>query len=168
MSTRNAFALILILASLLCLYPGLFLEMLTIKVGAKLPLIGQLDLHEATQSIMQTIETLFNDENYLVAWLILLFSVVVPLAKILMLLLVLLSKDSSLNAALLRCVSAIGKWSMADVFVVSIFMAMLASKSNEAVSATLHAGYYYFTAYCVLSILGTQLIKLPDQRGLTQ
>ena len=168
MSKRNICALILILASLLCLYPGLFFNMLTIKVGKELPFIGQVDLYEATQSIMQTVEYLFVDQNYLVAALIFIFSVVVPVAKIILLLVVLFSVNEKLSELMLKFVSAIGKWSMADVFVVSIFMAFLASKSNEAVSATLHEGYYYFTAYCLLSILGTQLIERPNnQRRLS-
>lgn len=162
MSVRNICALILILASLICLYPGLTFDMLTIKVGTVMPLIGQLDLYEATQSILQTIDNLFVNENYLVAWLILLFSVVVPLMKALMLLVVLLFKQFTRRNTLFHFVSIIGKWSMADVFVVSVFMAYLATQSNQAVSATLHEGFYYFTAYCVLSILGTQLIQLSD------
>ena len=142
--------------------------MLTIKVGKELPFIGQVDLYEATQSIMQTVEYLFVDQNYLVAALIFIFSVVVPVAKIILLLVVLFSVNEKLSELMLKFVSAIGKWSMADVFVVSIFMAFLASKSNEAVSATLHEGYYYFTAYCLLSILGTQLIERPNnQRRLS-
>jgi len=142
--------------------------MLTIKVGKELPFIGQVDLYEATQSIMQTVEYLFVDQNYLVAALIFIFSVVVPVVKIVLLLVVLFSVNEKLSELMHKFVSAIGKWSMADVFVVSIFMAFLASKSNEAVSATLHEGYYYFTAYCLLSILGTQLIERPNnQRRLS-
>lgn len=160
MSKRNVCALILILASLGCLYPGLMFAMMTIKVGTVLPIIGQLDLHESTQSIIQTIDNLFSKQNYLVAWLILLFSVVVPVLKALMLLIVLIFEQFRARQQLFKFVSLIGKWSMADVFVVSIFMAFLATHSNDTVSATLHEGFYYFTAYCVLSILGTQLIKL--------
>ena len=160
MSIRNISALVLILASLGCLYPGLMSAMMTIKVGAVLPLLGHLELYEATQSIIQTIQNLFSKQNYLVAWLILLFSVIVPLFKVTMLLIVLLFKQYVWREQLLKFVSLIGKWSMADVFAVSIFIAYLATKSNEAVSATLHSGFYYFTAYCVLSILGTQLIDM--------
>ena len=160
MSKRNLSALLLILASLGCLYPGLMSAMMTIKVGAVLPFLGNLELYEATQSIIQTIQSLFRQQNYLVAWLILLFSVIVPLFKVAVLLSILLLKRYSWCEPMFKLVSVIGKWSMADVFVVSIFMAFLATKSNEAISATLHSGFYYFTAYCVLSILGTQLIKL--------
>ena len=160
MSIRNISALILILASLACLYPGLMSAMLTIKVGTVLPLIGHVELYQATQSILQAIDNLFENQNYLVAWLILIFSVVVPILKVILLLAVLILKQFARREQIFKFVSVIGKWSMADVFVVSIFMAYLATKSNEAVSATLHSGFYYFTAYCVLSILGTQLIKL--------
>jgi len=164
MSIRNACALILILASLACLYPGLMFAMLTIKVGTVLPFIGSLELYEATQSIVQTIENLFFNQNHLVAWLILIFSVVIPILKVVILLMVLLFKNNRWREPLFKFVSVIGKWSMADVFVVSIFMAYLATHSNEAVSATLHEGFYYFTAYCVLSILGTQFIAPHDNK----
>ena len=144
MSIRNISAFVLLLASLGCLYPGLMFAMLTIKVGTVLPLLGNLELYEATQSIIQTIDNLFVNQNYLVAWLILLFSVVIPLVKVIMLLAVLLFKQGKWRTQLFKFVSVIGKWSMADVFVVSVFMAFLATKSNEAVSATLHSGFYYF------------------------
>ena len=165
MSKRNACALILILASLACLYPGLMFPMLTIKVGTVLPLIGALELYEATQSIVQTIENLFANKNHLVAWLILIFSVVIPILKVAILLIVLLFRNNQWREPFFNFVAVIGKWSMADVFVVSIFMAYLATQSNEAVSATLHEGFYYFTAYCVLSILGTQLIILHERES---
>ena len=162
MSPRNLIALFLILASLVCLYPGLFQEMLTIKVSREFPLIGQMTLYEATQSIVQTIETLYLDQNYVVAGLILLFSVLVPLIKVLLLLLVLFSRNLGLNRAVLGFVSAITKWSMADVFVVGVFIAYLSTRSNESIEASLHGGFYYFTAYCLLSILGTQLVERPN------
>ena len=88
---------------------------------------------------------------------------VVPILKILTLLFVLVVNESKWRQLAFNAVSLIGKWSMADVFVVSVFMAFLVTKSNEAISATLHSGFYYFTGYCVLSILGTQLMELPAQ-----
>lgn len=160
MSIRNISALVLILASLLCLYPGLTSPMMTITIKAVLPLLGEMQFYEATQSILQTIKSLFEADNNLVAWLILLFSIVVPVAKALMLLTVLFFHQLGVRHHLFKIVSLIGKWSMADVFVVSIFMAFLSNQSNTYVDAILHAGFYYFTAYCVLSILGTQLIDL--------
>lgn len=165
MNLRNIAALVLIIASLLCLYPGLTQAMMTIKIATELPILGKLDLYEATQSIVQTISNLFNERNLFVGWLILLFSILVPLIKAGLLLLVILVPTIQYRGQLFGFVSAIGKWSMADVFVVSVFMAFLVTQSNDAINATLHSGFYYFTAYCILSILGTQLIdlKIEDQ-----
>lgn len=160
MSFRNISALVLILASLLCLYPGLTMPMMTVTIKAVLPIVGEMQFYEATQSILQTIKTLFAADNSFVAWLLLLFSIVVPVVKALMLLTVLLFHKLGIRHHLFKFVSLIGKWSMADVFVVSIFMAFLSNQSNSYVDAILHNGFYYFTAYCVLSILGTQLIDL--------
>lgn len=162
MSIRNISALVLILASLMCLYPGLTSPMMTITIKAILPILGEMQFYEATQSILETIKSLFSADNNLVAWLILLFSIVVPLLKALMLLTVLLFRQLGIRHHLFNFVSLIGKWSMADVFVVSIFMAFLSNQSNAYVDAILHDGFYYFTAYCVLSILGTQLIDLRE------
>ena len=167
MSTRNIIALCLIIASLICLYPGLTQDMMTLKISKKLPILGTRTLLETTQSILQTIENLFAKKNYLVAWLILIFSVVIPLLKAGLLLLVLCLRDFAGRSQILSFISIIGKWSMADVFVVSIFMAFLVTQSNDAVAAWLHDGYYYFTAYCLLSILGTQLICLDTKQAQT-
>ena len=71
MNTRNIIALILIIISLCCLYPGLVKPILSIKIGAVLPIVGELSLHESTQSIISTIEELYENKNTLVASLIL-------------------------------------------------------------------------------------------------
>ncbi len=162
MTLRNKIALGLILLSLICLYPGLFEPILSIKVAAKLPIIGELALHETTQSIVKTIQTLHENDNTLVAFLILFFSIVVPVIKAVVLLFVLFAKRLTNRAALHRFVYIIGKWSMADVFVVGVFLAFLATKSNESVHAQLHSGFYYFLAYCLISLLAIQVMKVEE------
>ena len=74
-------------------------------------------------------------------------------------------------------VAAIGKWSMADVFVVAIFLAILSTNhadtfSRETLSLfgfgisidistqTLSAagdGFFYFVGYCLVSLLASHL-----------
>ncbi len=157
---RNILALIFIIVSLACLYPGLYYPMLNIYVGATFPLVGELQLYNETQSIVGSIRSLFASGNNLVAYLILLFSIVVPIAKALILLAVLFMSQHRFGQHAYRFVALIGKWSMADVFVVSIFMAFLAGQANTNITATLHDGFYYFTAYCILSIIGIQLMKI--------
>lgn len=160
---RNVLALLLILTSLAVLYPGLTKPILNIHIGATLPFVGELEIFDQTQSIMQSIESLNESGNSLVAGLILLFSVVVPILKAILLLTVIFFKSLPGRKAIHTFVGIIGKWSMADVFAVSIFMAYLASAAHPNANAQLHDGFYYFLAYCVISIIGIQIMKVEEQ-----
>ena len=59
---------------------------------------------------------------------------------------------------------AIGKWSMADVFVIAIMVAYLAAVASKdmdelfSLEAEFSSGFYYFLGYCLLSILASQLL----------
>ena len=162
MSIRNIIALLLIIASLICLYPGLVKPILSINIGVDLPILGSVDLHNTKQSIMGTIKTLHKNNNSLVAGLILLFSVIVPIIKAISLLLVLFIKKLPFRTHLKKFISLISKWSMADVFVVGIMLAFLATRSDDNIDARLHEGFYYFLAYCMLSILSVVFLKIDD------
>ncbi|OEK04149.1 paraquat-inducible protein A [Roseivirga misakiensis] len=162
MNTRNIIAFILIVGSLICLYPGLTEPMLSIRVAAKIPLIGDFELFERTQSVIEVIRDLFKNKNNLVATLILLFSVIIPILKAVLLLVVLAAKKWRYRTHTHKFIAAIGKWSMADVFVVGVLLAYLATSSEESISAEIFEGFYYFTAYCIVSILGIQIMDLRD------
>ncbi len=149
-------------ASLVCLYPGLTEPMLSIRIAAKIPLIGDFELFERTQSVIEVIKELYKANNNLVATLILLFSVIIPILKALLLMIIIAFKKWSFRKHVYRFVSAIGKWSMADVFVVGVFLAYLATSSEESISAEIFIGFYYFTAYCIISIIGIQIMDLKD------
>lgn len=163
MQKRNIVALVLTLASLILLYPGLTEPILKIAIAAELPILGKTTFYENTQSILQTVKTLYSNNNALVAGLIFLFSVVVPFTKGVIILLTILVKDFALKEKLYRFVYIIGKWSMADVFVVGVFIAFLSTTSNKAIEAELLAGFNYFAAYCLLSLLGIQLTKVDSE-----
>jgi uncharacterized paraquat-inducible protein A len=135
---------------------------LSLKIGAALPLVGTLTLHESSQSILKTIETLNENNNALVAFLILLFSVIVPLFKAISLLSVLLIKKLRKHSRLHKFIALISKWSMADVFVVGVFIAFLSSQSNEALEAKLGMGFYWFLAYCLISIAASQVMTTDE------
>jgi uncharacterized paraquat-inducible protein A len=65
--------------------------------------------------------------------------------------------------ALFRVVGAIGKWSMADVFVMGLFLAYLAGNAVAGMTAMLHQGFWYFLGYCLLSVLSAQLMKVEPE-----
>ncbi|WP_053981632.1 paraquat-inducible protein A [Marinagarivorans algicola] len=157
---RNTAALVLILLSLVMLYPGLTQPMMNLTIEASLPLIGRMEFYNQTQSIMQSVRSLFDSGNQTVAILILLFSVIVPLLKAIFLLLAFTLPMPDVRYYLHKLVLIISKWSMADVFVVGIFMAYMAGQAHPSATASLHNGFYYFTAYCILSILGAQLMRI--------
>ena len=52
----------------------------------------------------------------------------------------------------MRLVHAIGKWSMADVFVVAVLLAMLALGRDPATRAATGPGLYFFAGYCLLAL----------------
>ncbi|UXP31279.1 paraquat-inducible protein A [Reichenbachiella agarivorans] len=162
MLKRNIVALVLTIISLAILYPGLTFPILQITVSADLPILGKTTFYEQTQSILQTVETLYKTNNKFVASLIFLFSVVVPATKGVIVLSVLLIKDFKLKYKLYKFVHSIGKWSMADVFAVAVFMAFLSAQSNSSVEAVLHQGFFYFASYCLISLLGLQFIKIAE------
>jgi paraquat-inducible protein A len=128
-------------------------------------------------SIMATVKELWEDQRLLVAALIFAFSVCIPLLKTILLCIAYFTQSIQVEKKLINFVSAIGKWSMADVFVIAIFLAIMSTNhadtsNSEQLSVfgfkialdistqTLSAageGFYYFTAYCVLSLIGTQL-----------
>jgi len=162
MNTRNIVALILIVASLCCLYPGLVKPVMSLKISAEIPLLGEMVLQETTQSVVSTIKSLYEANNNLVASLILLFSIVVPLIKAVVLLAVLLVPKLPAKSWLHNFVAIISKWSMADVFVVGVLLAFLATKSEETIQAWIHEGFYFFLAYCIISILAAQIIDIKS------
>lgn len=162
MQKINVLAMTLLVISLACLYPGITKPMMNLSVAPTLPLIGKMELYNQTQSIYQTIKALFQSGNELVGFLILLFSIVVPLIKAALLFSIFVFKQWSYRGLAYKVVNAIAKWSMADVFVIGVFMAYLAGTANPNINAILYEGFWWFTAYCILSILGGQLLRLES------
>lgn len=162
MSKRNIVGLALIIVSLICLYPGLTLPILNIKVGASIPLLGELELYNRTQSVISGIELLYEYDNTFVATMILIFSVVVPVLKAVILFAVLAFSNWKHRLNAYNFVAIIGKWSMADVFVVATFLAYLGTTSDEGINSEVMEGLYYFAAYCIISLLAIQVIDVKD------
>jgi uncharacterized paraquat-inducible protein A len=141
----------LVVLAFCMLVPGVHLPMLSIE--ASVSVMGlNLELMNQTRSILQTVSILYSRGSGLVASLILLFSVVVPAVKALCLLLRLLHLSGAMDAVLRRIINVISKWSMADVFVMGIWVAFLSAQATAQLSATLHSGFYFFLGYCLLSI----------------
>lgn len=164
MGKKNIAAFSLTLISLILLFPGLTYPMLTLKVSYDFPILGNTVLYDQKQSILQTVDTLWQMNNRFVAFLIFFFSVVIPFTKGVIIMAVLIVKNFAWKEKLYRFVYVIGKWSMADVFVVGVFIAFLSTKSNHFMDAGLVDGFYYFVGYCLLSLAGIQLTTLEKRK----
>ncbi|MEO6547603.1 MAG: paraquat-inducible protein A [Ferruginibacter sp.] len=135
--------------SLLCLVPGLILNILKIDISANF--FFDINLFNEKRSIFGTLQNLWGASNYLPFTLILLFGIIVPLIKSGIIFYILLSRKVA--AIWLYRVSAISKWAMADVFAISIFIAFLGAGSMRNTRASLEPGFYYFTLYVLLSAI---------------
>tara|TARA_B100000953_G_scaffold232093_1_gene193460 strand:- start:28 stop:540 length:513 start_codon:yes stop_codon:yes gene_type:complete len=147
--------LLLAIASYVVLWPGVTEPIMTIK--ASVNMFGlKAELFNETRSIWETVTSL-NDQGYaLVAFLIVTFSVVIPVLKGLTILFTWLW-PSDLRW---RIVAAISKWLMVDVFVVGILVAFLTAKATAEMQATLLDGFWWFLSFCILSIISGQLLAL--------
>ena len=163
-------------------FPGILLPMFALKTEMN-AWFGQgrlgASLVDKDLSIMQTVEELWRDQRLLVAALIFVFSILVPLLKTILVGLAWYWHKLQKGKRLATWVAAIGKWSMADVFVVAIFLAMLSTDHAEtttrqslnmfglrldfdissATQSMLGNGFYYFVGYCLLSLAASQLLQ---------
>ena len=126
---------------LLLLWPGLTMPVLTIEASMTFGGITQTLFHQQ-QSILESVETLQKADSYLAASLVFLFSVCVPIIKSFAIM-ISLFMPKKWKGLVRHWVSLISKWAMADVFVMGLFIAFLASDSSEFLSAQLESGFYY-------------------------
>jgi paraquat-inducible protein A len=161
-------------------FPGILLTMFTFNMEMAANLSGSVltsSLIDKELSIMATINELWEDQRLLVAALIFAFSVCIPLVKTILICVAYFTQSLQVERRLINFVGAIGKWSMADVFVIAILLSIMSTdhadtNSSEQFSVfgfkialdistqTLSAageGFYYFTAYCLLSLIGVHL-----------
>lgn len=174
------------LIALLLFVPGILLPMFALNME----MTAQISASSLTStliskelSLINTVEELWQGDRLLVASLIFLFSICIPVAKTILVTISYWKRNTKLEVKLLNFVAKISKWSMADVFVVAIFLAILSTThaqtadqqqfalfgfrvdlliSSETISAA-GAGFYYFTGYCLLALLGTHF----SQRSLS-
>jgi hypothetical protein len=136
-------------------------------VGQQLAAGPGIEVYHQTRSIVGSVRHLYRVGSPIAASLILLFSVIVPFTKGAIVSWAVFLGDRTRRTRMLRFVEVIAKWSMADVFAVALFIAYLAARASQTppgagftpqlvqFSATFGPGFYWFAAYCLIS-LGTQ------------
>lgn len=145
------------------------IERLTPQIVKALEQSTEVEVYEQTRSILGSVRRLYEVGSPVAATLILLFSVVVPFGKAGLVAVALNTNGTAARRRLLSFVELIGKWSMADVFVVALFIAYLAAQASQpapghpqtaalvSFSAHFGSGFYWFAAYCVFALASQQL-----------
>lgn len=113
--------------------------------------------HEV-RSVYFVIEGLFKSGHWIFAGFITLFSIVTPSVKIALTFLAATTASQSTNEKVSKFLNAIGKWSMADVFVAAVLLACFTIKSAGGTQVIPFRGLYYFAGYCLLSMVTTSLL----------
>jgi hypothetical protein len=181
-----------ILLTLICflfLVIGLTLPMIEIDarisainislLGEKINFQDQV-LFYKSKSILEVIKLMITQGSFdlfLVGFLVFVFSVLFPLSKIISSIFLISSPDLKSNKLVYFLVNKTGKWSMADVMVVAIFMSyigfsgILAEQLGQLENlspkidllttneSSLQTGFFAFTAFALLSLLTTNKLK---------
>jgi paraquat-inducible protein A len=142
----------------ICLGVGLLAPVLSLRAYTDLPVLGEVVLKYEAKSVITTIGSLARANNYFVALLVAAFSVVTPIVKIVVAIAVVQRRWPRWHSRGLEFIKAIGKWSMADVFVVAVLVAYFAASSDAFSDARIGLGLYFFAAYCLLSQYATHAL----------
>ncbi len=173
----------------LFLISGLTLPMIEIDARVseiKISLLGeQINfqdqvLYYKSKSIIEVVKLMVTQSSFdllLVGLLVFVFSVLFPLSKLISSVFLVSSPRLKSNKFILFLVYKTGKWSMADVMVVAIFMAYIGfsgilteqlhqienlSQTIEVLTtnkSSLQTGFFAFTSFALLSLLTTNKLK---------
>ena len=141
----------LCLASLVLFVVGVSATALSLVASKDVPGIGTVVFNYESKSILSTIADLLASHDAVLGGLVLFFSVLVPLAKAGLVLFATTAYGAARDGAV-RFVHTVGRWSMADVFVVAVLLAMLALGRDPATRATAGPGLYAFAGSCLCSL----------------
>jgi uncharacterized paraquat-inducible protein A len=146
---RRVMELVLLFALILFI-AGLFFPAFSVR---------SLLVYERSYSVLTGIEALYESGKQELAALLLLFSVVLPVGKLVFAftLLALPRGDGAIAQALLKLLQAITKWAMADVFVVAVTLLVL--DGGLLTAGDLRPGAVFYAASVLLS--SAALMALP-------
>ena len=149
----RTFTLFGALSAMVTLVFGLITPILMVTIHTEVEYLGDIVLSFESKGVIGSIAKLYEGGDVLVAIVILLFSVVTPVLKVLSLLFVSVFIESGFAHGIVKFFKMIGKWSMVDVFVVAVFLVYLTANKGDVSRAEVEVGLYFFLAYVIVSML---------------
>ncbi len=134
---------LLLLATAVLLAYGLVMPLITFK---------QLIFFTNTFSVLSGVKALYAEQQYLLFFIVLLFSIVIPIIKLAILIINwnFPVSNQHLRSKVLSFSTSVARWSMLDVFAVAVFVVLM--KVNLIAEVQTHRGLIVFTA-AVLSLM---------------
>jgi len=132
---------------------GLNAPVLTVTIHKQIAYLGDAVLSFESKGVLGSIEKLYDNGEFVVAGVILLFSVIVPAVKVVAVALVSVFMTNPVAHRAVLFFKHLGKWSMVDVFVVAIFLVYLSTDNGDVSRAEVGIGLYFFLAYVTVSML---------------
>ena len=147
--------------ALVFFFVGILAPAMVIWTAPSIPMeTGKLEFvvqHEI-RGIAAIIWELLTKGHWIIGGFLLLFSIITPLTKCTLTYFVAACRSKSINHKIGEFLHTIGKWSMADVFVAAILLALYALKFQQATKSIPCLGLYYFTGYCLLGLTTTEVM----------
>ena len=138
---------ILIVSGFIIYIASLYLPILSIQ---------ELYIFENEITILSTLTILLNEREWLLYCVILIFAIILPISKYILLFACSVQKLSSKNSQFINDIlGIISKWAMLDVFIVAVFIASI--KLKMLTTAQSLPGLYFFVTSIIISIICTQL-----------
>ena len=141
---------------------GILAPIMSVEIFKDLPVFGFTVFKYDSKSIYTTITKLWILEKYFLSTMIMSSSIIIPFVKTIVL------YYSVLNSKHIKYIDILSKWSMADVFVISLLLTNLSLNTDNFTNAETKIAIYFFSVYVVISILVSQLIKRDNSYKLLQ
>jgi len=142
----------------------LFFTMALLIYSYSLPFmeIEKLIFFKSQYSLLYSLKAMWTENFYFLAFIIFLFSIVFPIAKLVVVSLLYFFSFSKKNRKkIMNWLGMLGKWSMLDVYVVSILIVLI--KSQALVYARPCAGIYVFAIAIMFSMLLSYIAEKGDR-----
>ena len=162
------------------LYEAWTHPLLSVKVSAKLPdyippPFQAFTILDETRSVLTMIGRLWETNYMLIAWLIIIFGIILPIVKNLGVALLLFSKPGSTSRNWAAALQFMGRFAMVDIFAISIIVSVMAAGTigqgyNPTAAAVqtvtlLQPGFYIFIAYVLLSFAIDVILAIRYHRA---
>ena len=158
----------LLAVSLVFFVIGIYCPVLTASVKGQHVLVGGFVIETDSKGIISTVRTLFHSGNWMISALLAGFSIGIPIFKGLAVLVTLLQTSAAKRERVGRLLEAIGKWSLTDVVVAAVLLAIFSlnaiKSADGGVTAVPRFALGFFIGYCILAAFTSHLLRRSADR----